>query len=160
MKKIVKISMLALLGLGLAGCTSSDYDNSNEIGKMNTYHKLLGVIDRGEYEIEFTYEEEAIDFIETLSSLKLDSIESIDYESRESINFVVVKFKPTSDNIDTSLPKSEDSSIQSGSSSSKIKEKIIEKDGKRYRVTVEEIVEDPAEEIAEQAVEETVKSGE
>ena len=41
MKKIVKISMLALLGLGLAGCTSSDCDSSNSYGKITSYIRIL-----------------------------------------------------------------------------------------------------------------------
>ena len=52
MNIIVKISMLALLGLGLAGCTSSDYDSSGPSGKIATYLRILEDIRNNEYEID------------------------------------------------------------------------------------------------------------
>ena len=131
MKKIVKISMLALLGLGLVGC-SSDYDSAPILE-----------IEGGEYEIRFNNGTEVDDFIYTIKSENFGNIESIKKKDDQT---AVIKFKDSSDG--------------SSSSSSKIEEKIIEKDGKKYKVTVEEIVEDPVEEVAKQAVEETVESGE
>ena len=82
--------------------------------------------------------------MKTISKADLENIESIDYSKRDSGYVVLVKFKKS----------------QSDDSSPKIEEKIIEKDDKRYRVAVEEIVEDPAKEVAKKAVEETTKSGE
>lgn len=147
MKKIVKnlmLVLLALLGLGLAGC-SSDYDSSPISGDANrkSYRKILLEIEGGEYEIRFNNGTEVDDFIYTIKSENFGNIESIKKKDDQT---AVIKFKDSSDG--------------SSGSSSKIEEKIIEKDGKKYKVTVEEIVENPAEEIAEQAVEETTKSGE
>ena len=144
MKKIVKISMLALLGLGLVGC-SSDYDSTPISGDANrkSYRKILLEIEGGEYEIRFNNGTEVDDFIYTIKSENFGNIESIKKKDDQT---AVVKFKDFSGGL--------------SSSSSKIEEKIIEKDGKRYRVTVEEIVEDPVEEVAKKAVEETTKSGE
>ena len=144
MKKIVKISMLALLGLGLAGCTSSDYDSSGPSGKIATYLRILEDIRNNEYEIDLENRQEAVDFVKTISKADLENIESIDYSKNGNGYVVLIKFKKT----------------QSDDSSPEIEEKIIEKDGKKYRVTVEEIVEDPVEEVAKKAVEETIKSGE
>lgn len=144
MKKIVKISMLALLGLGLAGCYSSDYDSSKSFGKIATYLRILEDIRNNECKIDLESRQEAVDFVETISKADLENIESIDYSKNANGYVVLIKFKKE----------------QSDNSSSKIEEKIIEKDGRKYRVTVEEIVEDPAEEVAKKAVEETSKSGE
>lgn len=144
MKKIVKISMLALLGLGLAGCTSSEYDGSESYSKIATYLRILEDIRNNEYEIDLENRQEAVDFVKTISKADLENIESIDYSKRDGGYVVLFKFKKS----------------QSDDSSPKIEEKIIEKDGKRYRVIVEEIVEDPVEEVAKKAVEETTKSGE
>ena len=143
MKKIVKISMLALLGLGLAGCSSSYYDSSASSGKIATYLRILEDIRNNECKIDLESRQEAVDFVETISKADLENIESIDYSKNGKGYVVLIKFKTQSDD-----------------SSPKIEEKIIEKDGKKYRVTVEEIVEDPVEEVAKKAVEETTKSGE
>ena len=144
MKKIVKISMLALLGLGLVGC-SSDYDSAPISGDANrkSYRKILLEIEGGEYEIRFNNGTEVDDFIYTIKSENFGNIESIKKKDDQ-----------------TAVIKCKDSSDGSSSSSSKIEEKTIAKDGKKYKVTVEEIVEDPVEEVAKQAVEETVESGE
>lgn len=144
MKKIVKISMLALLGLGLAGCTSSDYDSFDASGEIASYLRILEDIRNNEYEIDLENRQEAVDFVKTISKADLENIESIDYSKNGNGYVVLIKFKKT----------------QSDDSSPEIEEKIIEKDGKKYRVTVEEIVEDPVEEVAKKAVEETIKSGE
>lgn len=143
MKKIVKISMLALLGLGLAGCSSSYYDSSASSGKIATYLRILEDIRNNECKIDLESRQEAVDFVETISKADLENIESIDYSKNGKGYVVLIKFKTQSDD-----------------SSSKIEEKIIEKDGRKYRVTVEEIVEDSVEEIAKKAVEETAESGE
>ena len=136
--------MLALLGLGLVGC-SSDYDSTPISGDANrkSYRKILLEIEGGEYEIRFNNGTEVDDFIYTIKSENFGNIESIKKKDDQT---AVVKFKDFSGGL--------------SSSSSKIEEKIIEKDGKKYRVTVEEIVEDPVEEVAKKAVEETIKSGE
>ena len=144
MKKIVKISMLALLGLGLAGCSSSDYDGINTSGEIASYLRILEDIRNNEYEIDLESRQEAVDFVKTISKADLENIESIDYSKNGNGYVVLIKFKKS----------------QSDDSSPETEEKIIEEDGKKYRVTVEEIVEDPAKEVAEQAVEEAVKSGE
>lgn len=145
MKKIVKILMLALLGLGLTGCALSDSYCSNKYdGEIASYLRILEDIRNNECEIILESRQEAVDFVETISNADLENIESIDYSEKVNGYGVLIKFKKT----------------QSDDSSPKNEEKIIEKDGKKYRVTVEEIVEDPAKEIAEQAVEEAAESGE
>ena len=93
MKKIVKISMLALLGLGLAGCSSSDYDGINPSGEIASYLRILEDIRNNEYEIDLESRQEAVDFVKTISKADLENIESIDYSKNGNGYVVLIKFK-------------------------------------------------------------------
>ena len=106
MKKIVKISMLALLGLGLAGCTSSEYDGSESYSKIATYLRTLEDIRNNEYEIDLENRQEAVDFVKTISKADLENIESIDYSKNGNGYVVLIKFKKTQS--DDSSPEIEE----------------------------------------------------
>lgn len=144
MKKIAKISLLVLLGLGLAGC-HDEYDWDEESGQRNSYAKIISEIASVEYVVSFDDEYDTDDFIETINNSKF---ENIDFVEKKDDLTVIVKFK------DFASKKSSDET----SSSKNVKEEIVEKDGKKYKVTVEEITESQSKNIAEEAVGKATKS--
>lgn len=143
MKKIVKISTLALLSLGLVGCSSSssDYDPNNSYGRERVYEEIVSQVDRGEYKITLNNNTEVLDFIESVDDA---DFKNIDYIKKQNKNAVIIKFKSSQKNLEEDRVG--------------VQQKIIEKDGKKYKVIIEEIVDNSVDEIANKAVEEVSKT--